>query len=578
MGPKNSKAQTSEVEQHLTSYNHQQENTSVHGTNSEIIHVEQEITPKDPKESRQQVVRVNFVWKHGAVDSVFVSGSFNSWTHKLPLTHQPIPDVDAVGPSKEDLQNGAYTSEQLGLLKADYEKWNGERYSIWKKRWTVTIPLTQGQYYFKYIVDGQWRHDPLYHNGVDPNGQVINILSVDPNLTVLKDRDAESGKESEQPNNKDFKEIEAEEAEISKPKESKGSDDKILDSEKETEKQTESAKEKENTKNTYPENENVRDEEPGRMTRAHRQHRVEFSPAHAKEEEKVESESESEEADTLEQGEPQEKREMHETPETPETHETHETHEHHTHRHIDDDRDRERDRDRDRDKGVDRERERAMSKERENQRWSDRQPDAILYDFASPLPLPSLFHRIILSRERKEGEEAILLPIPDHVTINHLYVGQMKRKRERDREKQQCEKNTSSTSVSISSSSPPLPSPSQSPIFSSTSLSSSISSSTSSPTSPTSSNSSTSISFPTSSASSSIVTNNLSLLAMTLRFNKKYTTVIYLHENSLSSEEEEEEVGRQTQMLLDELLRKKAEFMTWRVNAEWRKRRERTRT
>jgi hypothetical protein len=134
-------------------------------------------------------VPVLFRWNHGfclclfvliiyifrATNSVYVSGSFNKWQNKIALQSQH-QSSDEKGPTAEDIRNSSMSPETLKLVTDDLEKTNTT--NQWIKTWSLTMSMHPGMYYFKYIVDGQWRHDPQEKNGTDHRGTMVNILTV----------------------------------------------------------------------------------------------------------------------------------------------------------------------------------------------------------------------------------------------------------------------------------------------------------------------------------------------------------------------------------------------------------------
>ncbi|KAJ1928241.1 galactose metabolism- protein [Tieghemiomyces parasiticus] len=81
-------------------------------------------------------VSVTLVW-HGTGQNVYVSGSFNDWKHKVRLTPSP--------------------SGNFG----------------------VTLSLTPGVHYWKFIVDEEWKCSPRYAAAPDDDGNLVNYLRID---------------------------------------------------------------------------------------------------------------------------------------------------------------------------------------------------------------------------------------------------------------------------------------------------------------------------------------------------------------------------------------------------------------
>ncbi|KAK2949493.1 hypothetical protein BLNAU_15581 [Blattamonas nauphoetae] len=133
----------------------------------------QPVVPEDP------FLELSFTWTYGAVNSVFIAGSFNQWKNKIALT--AIRSLnDSNGPSHTDLSSGNYSDKQRQELETDRLENDGKT-TKWVKKWSIAVKLRPGTYYYKFIVDNQWRHDPHLPNGVDTAGTQVNILTLTPN-------------------------------------------------------------------------------------------------------------------------------------------------------------------------------------------------------------------------------------------------------------------------------------------------------------------------------------------------------------------------------------------------------------
>ncbi|KAK2959218.1 hypothetical protein BLNAU_5776 [Blattamonas nauphoetae] len=127
---------------------------------------------------------VTFHWRYGAVQSVFVAGSFNNWRSKVPLS--AIPDAEDVnGPTDDEIEYASLTTEQMETITQILQSKSndadaGTNKLKWVRHWSITLSIPAGQYFFKFIVDGQWRHDPFYLSVPDPKGNVVNMMLVLP--------------------------------------------------------------------------------------------------------------------------------------------------------------------------------------------------------------------------------------------------------------------------------------------------------------------------------------------------------------------------------------------------------------
>lgn len=57
-------------------------------------------------------------------------------------------------------------------VAGDFNNWSPEKTPMRKYRkegvWKVKIPLTKGTYRYRYVVDGNWQHDP-HNDQAEPN-------------------------------------------------------------------------------------------------------------------------------------------------------------------------------------------------------------------------------------------------------------------------------------------------------------------------------------------------------------------------------------------------------------------------
>ena len=84
----------------------------------------------------------------------------------------------------DDIQFGQYSVNQLRDIKLS-EITPQLPGPGWHKTWIITIPLPVGKYYYKYVVDGEWRYDMRYHSGPDRNGSIVNGIVVTAKLSSL---------------------------------------------------------------------------------------------------------------------------------------------------------------------------------------------------------------------------------------------------------------------------------------------------------------------------------------------------------------------------------------------------------
>ena len=100
--------------------------------------------PKAPgtavKPAAPQTVKVTFVLLEPGAKQVFLCGEFNGWAS------------DATPMKRDDAG-----------------------------RWETTLALAPGRLEYKFVVDGNWKHDPLAHVNVwNPNGTLNSVAQVRP--------------------------------------------------------------------------------------------------------------------------------------------------------------------------------------------------------------------------------------------------------------------------------------------------------------------------------------------------------------------------------------------------------------
>ncbi|KAK2954716.1 hypothetical protein BLNAU_10372 [Blattamonas nauphoetae] len=139
-------------------------------------------------ESEPGLVPVTFTWEYGAMKSVYVCGSFNRWATKMKLEQIPFIEDDLSGPSDEIIADGRIAPERVKEIRAGIEssrkkvekgqKWHSiaSKGEAWVKTWSTDLSIPAGQYYYKYVVDGEWRIDPNAVTGLDGNGKEVNVL------------------------------------------------------------------------------------------------------------------------------------------------------------------------------------------------------------------------------------------------------------------------------------------------------------------------------------------------------------------------------------------------------------------
>ncbi|KAK2960576.1 putative Glycogen recognition site of AMP-activated protein kinase [Blattamonas nauphoetae] len=116
-----------------------------------------------PNQSQQAQVpfyKATFVWKERTEGDVFVSGSFNRWKNKIRLAPITVDVPSESGEAKPSVV-----------------------------RHELVLNLKPGQYYYKYIVNGKWMHDPSSRFAKDTNGNMVNVMEVLPTSPSPKQPD-----------------------------------------------------------------------------------------------------------------------------------------------------------------------------------------------------------------------------------------------------------------------------------------------------------------------------------------------------------------------------------------------------
>merc|ERR1712150_305681 len=78
---------------------------------------------------------------------------------------------------------GARSSVEIA---GTFNNWAPEplKYSTKEEDWFTTIHLAPGVYYYKYVVDGEWLHDPKQECEEDGTGNINNVMRVEDKVTM----------------------------------------------------------------------------------------------------------------------------------------------------------------------------------------------------------------------------------------------------------------------------------------------------------------------------------------------------------------------------------------------------------
>jgi 1,4-alpha-glucan branching enzyme len=80
------------------------------------------------------------------------------------------------------LFTASYPEAKEVQIAGDFNSWQPEKNPMKKTdegSWQATIPLAKGTYRYRFIVDGQWQHDPN-NNSTEPNpyGDLNSVFNV----------------------------------------------------------------------------------------------------------------------------------------------------------------------------------------------------------------------------------------------------------------------------------------------------------------------------------------------------------------------------------------------------------------
>lgn len=105
-----------------------------------------------------------------------------------PPNSRPVPSLSAAAPTTTSRQ---MINVNFCLLKPDskrvslcgeFNEWSADATPMKRKQggnWEVTLPLRPGRYQYKFVVDGEWLHDPnARENLPNPHGSLNSIMEV----------------------------------------------------------------------------------------------------------------------------------------------------------------------------------------------------------------------------------------------------------------------------------------------------------------------------------------------------------------------------------------------------------------
>eukprot|EP00128_Syssomonas_multiformis_P002628 Colp12_sorted_trinity150504_noHs@18435 len=97
---------------------------------------------------------IKFDWCYGRATSVYLAGTFNSWTYKDPAYKMVF----------------SYIFENRNRAEGQ-----GRYVDVYE----LKVKLAKGQHQYKFIVDGEWHYDPKKPTITDPQGNINNVITID---------------------------------------------------------------------------------------------------------------------------------------------------------------------------------------------------------------------------------------------------------------------------------------------------------------------------------------------------------------------------------------------------------------
>ena len=126
--------------------------------------------------------RMHLELPHGRYEYKFIVDG--EWTHdlannqKVPNEHGTFNSVIIITKTVEIVLNGFLNAKKV-MLAGSFNDWETNKTAMKRTNtgWSVTLELTPGKHYYKFIVDGNWMTDPINpFSEYDSEGNLNSIL------------------------------------------------------------------------------------------------------------------------------------------------------------------------------------------------------------------------------------------------------------------------------------------------------------------------------------------------------------------------------------------------------------------
>jgi hypothetical protein len=103
-----------------------------------------------------------------------------------PPNSRPVPPLNAPATTSRQIVNVSFCllkpdSKRVSLC-GEFNGWSADATPMRRKQggnWEVTLPLRPGRYQYKFVVDGEWLHDPnARENLPNPHGSLNSVMEV----------------------------------------------------------------------------------------------------------------------------------------------------------------------------------------------------------------------------------------------------------------------------------------------------------------------------------------------------------------------------------------------------------------
>lgn len=129
-------------------------------------------------EKKDVLIPTMFEWKHGGTE-VFLTGSFNNWTDKISLDVQGEGVFSKSGKSENHLSFCVIHLLELSPLRWFIPFCFPFPLHLPLRLSPVSVELPVGDFDFKFVVDGEWKHNPDLPSTTDDKGNTNNTVHIE---------------------------------------------------------------------------------------------------------------------------------------------------------------------------------------------------------------------------------------------------------------------------------------------------------------------------------------------------------------------------------------------------------------